>query len=178
MVRAFQIKDFSGYYITDSGDVYSRNYGFGRIGKLKQELCKNGYKRVTLCVGGKAVHKLVHRLVAEAFIPNSQNKCDVNHKNGVRDDNRVENLEWLSRSENIKHAYNELGNTSPMKGKHGANNPCSKIIQQIKDGKVVAEFYGSVEAHEVTGINKTHISDCCRCYKNCKSAGGYQWKYK
>lgn len=179
MSKALAIKDFPGYYVTDAGDVYSRNYnGTGRIKKLKQEHCKNGYKRVTFCVNGKTTRRFVHRLVAEAFIPNPQNKCDVNHKNGIRDDNKVNNIEWMSRAENIKHAYKDLGNTSPMRGKHGKDNPRSKIVQQIKNGKVVAEFYGCVEAEAFTGIRRTRISDCCRGYKHSKTAGGYQWKYK
>ena len=179
MSKAFPIKDFPGYYVTDTGDVYSRNYGiFGRFRKLKQESCKNGYKRVTLCVNGKTSRKLVHRLVAEVFIPNPEKKCDVNHINGVRDDNNVNNLEWMTRAENIKHAYEALGNTGPMSGRHGKDNPHSKIVQQIKNGKVVAEFYGCVEAEQYTGIHRSGISDCCRGYKHSKSAGGYQWKYK
>lgn len=179
MSKAFQIKDFPGYYVTDAGDVYSRNYTLCcRFKKLKQENCKNGYKRVTLCVNGKPVRKLVHRLVAEAFIPNPENKCDVNHKNGIRGDNRVCNIEWMTRSENIKHSYNALGNISHMKGRHGKNNPNSKIILQIKNGKVIAEYYGSVEAEECTGVHRSGISDCCRGYRHCKTAGGYQWKYK
>lgn len=179
MALSFAIKGFTGYYVTDSGDVYSRNYGVdGRIRKIKQELCKNGYKRVTLCNNGKTKRMLSHRLVAETFIKNPDCKCDVNHKNGKRDDNRVENLEWVTRSENITHAYRTLGNVSAAKGKHGKDNPNSKTILQIKDGEIIAEFYGSVEASQCTGISRSRISNCCKGYKHCKSAGGYQWKYK
>lgn len=78
----------------------------GRL--LKQRIQNNGYYIVWLCKNGVSKVFTVHRLVANAFIPNLSNKKDVNHKNGVKTDNGVYNLEWCSRSENIKHSYNIL----------------------------------------------------------------------
>lgn len=176
-MKAFQIKDFSNYYITDTGEVYSRNFHReGRIKKLKQRIDRYGYNYIILNKNGNN-YRTIHRLVAEAFIPNPENKPQVNHKNGVKTDNRVENLEWTTASENIKHMHTVLGYKSSMFSKFGKNNPKSKKVLQIKDGKIIAEFYGTNEAERKTGIFSQSISDCCRHKKYHKTAGGYQWEY-
>lgn len=182
-MKAFPIKDFSDYYITNTGCVYSRHSTKyknpqGRIKKLHPCLQRDGYLLVLLYKNNTRFMKLVHRLVAEVFIPNPKNKPQVNHKNGIKTDNRVENLEWVSRSENIQHAYKVLHRkpSVPMLGRRGKKNPKANIILQIKDGNIIAKFYGSSEASRITGINNSHICQCCR--KERKTAGGYQWKYK
>lgn len=102
---ALQIKDFPDYYVTDSGDVYSRNYRqTGRIKKLIPSMCGSGYLQVNLFSLKKQCCKRIHRIVAETFIPNPENKPQINHKNGTKTDNRVENLEWVSHQENQTHS--------------------------------------------------------------------------
>lgn len=179
MSRALQIKDFPDYYATDSGDIYSRNYeNTGRIKKLIAVRAKNGYLRVCLHKSKKQFNVTVHRLVAKTFIPNPENKPQVNHKNGIKTDNRVENLEWVTSSENNIHKFRVLKKEHPRpnKGKFGKDNPLSKKIIQIKDGVVIAEFCGINDAERATGIKRQNISQCCRGIR--KSAFGYQWKYK
>lgn len=179
MAKSFQIKDFPEYYVTDTGDVYSHNYKrTGVTKKLHTQPHKNGYLSVSLHKNKKEYRKQVHRLVAEAFIPNPENKPQVNHKNGNKRDNRAENLEWATPHENMKHACSVLG-FRPHKsqlGKLGKESPLSKIVLQIKKGIVVAEFFGTNEAGRKTGLKQPSICNCCNGKQ--KTCGGFVWQYK
>lgn len=110
------VKGYEGYYeVSDCGNVRGVDRMVKtsilhsdhrlRAGKtLKKNLKKNGYYTVDLCKEGEVKSKSVHRLVAEAFIPNPDNLAVVNHKNGVKTDNSVGNLEWVTYKENHWHA--------------------------------------------------------------------------
>lgn len=178
MSKALQIKDFPGYYITDNGEVLSKNGKWDKtLVKLKPQKYR-GYLYIGLHKNKKIYKRAVHRLVAEAFIPNPENKPQVNHKNGNKADNRVSSLEWVSASENIQHAFRVL-HRAPTKawlGKKGKDNPSSKPVLQIKNGSIVREFAGIIEAWRETGIQFKNISAVCRGKR--KHAGGYSWTYK
>lgn len=175
--KSCKIKDFPDYHITTSGQVYSLDFHrTGRIKRLKYKISTDGYLSVGLYKDKKCSYKRINRLVAEAFIPNPENKPQVNHKNGIKTDNRVENLEWMTDKENKQYNYNVLGHRGSMFMRRGSDNPLSKLVVQSKDGRTIKEFCGIMEAGRQTGINYTHIVSCCK--GNRKSAGGYQWSYK
>lgn len=114
-----RVKSLSNYLVTKYGVIKPRNE---RI--MNQTTKSNGYKSIMFSVNGVAKRFHVHRLVAEAFIVNSQNKSQVNHINGIKTDNRVENLEWCTTAENTHHA---IVNNLIAKGE---NNSSSKLTNK------------------------------------------------
>lgn len=130
-----------------------------------------GYLKVRLTdINGKAKNLYVHRLVALHFIPNPKNEPQVNHINGDKTDNNINNLEWNSRSENISHAFNVLGFEPNTKG----INPPSPVLQiDILTNEILAKYESIKEVQNATGI--AHISCVCRGERN--TAGGFMWKY-
>jgi hypothetical protein len=145
--------------------------------ELKTRVGRNGYLCVDLSANGINVQKNIHRLIAEAFISNPQNKATVNHKDGNKLNNNISNLEWNTYSENNKHAVDNGLRKSPWTGVYGIDNPKSKPIIQIdKQGNFINEYANAREAERKTGISYKHISCCCLGKRT--STGGYCWKFK
>ena len=159
------------YTITDSGVVYGRG---GR--ELAQYENTNGYRQVNLVrADGERRQFLVARLVLRAFT--KAEGVQANHKNGVRNDNRLENLEWVSASENARHAYRVLGreHSKPALGKFGSANPSSKRVRQYaKDGTLVKEW-GSIQEAARQGFDLGNISAVCRGLR--KTHASFFWKF-
>ena len=164
--------------IEETGNLYSvSNKGVVKRNKdgkiMKQNVHPNRYMNVLLTSGGKQRNYKVHRLVAKAFIPNPENKEQVNHKDETRTNNRVENLEWATTSENINY-----GTRNERVAKAVSKTKSKPVLQFTREGKFIAEFYGASEASRDTGICTSSIHRVARGIKRYKTAGGYIWKYK
>lgn len=127
-----QIKG-TDYYCDIMGNVYSNK--FNKLKKIKARLHPEGYLQVALMIEGKRKEKLIHRLVAEAFLLNTDNKPHINHKDGNKMNNHRENLEWATPSENGKHAY-KIGLLTISYGeKNGRAKLTDNIVKSIFNNK-------------------------------------------
>lgn len=151
---------------------------------LATRISSNGYLNISLLKNGKTTTELVHRLVAEAFIPNPDNLPQVNHINGNKQDNRVENLEWCTPSENLRHAViNGLKKSSEKQKEVAkknilkANDKKRKQVEQLTlDGKLLKTWNSMTDIYNELNYRWGNISAVCRGKKD--YAYGYKWKYR
>jgi len=160
------IEEYEGLYqVSDHRRVKSLERVITRSNGSKQTIperilkpCKDkdGYHRVILCKNLKKKNYAVCRLVAKAFIPNPENKPQVNHINGIKDDDRAENLEWCTVSENIKQAF-ETG----VKCQKGDNNNYAKLnkynVQHIR-GMYAEGTHTHQQLADMFGVDRVHIT--------------------
>lgn len=159
-----KIQESTHYEISNFGRV--RNSNTGLI--LKGRLSKNGYLQVSISLKstGKFSNRYIHRLVAIYFLDNPENKREVNHKNGNKIDNNVDNLEWATSSENQLHRHNVLKKTATSQ---------RKIGQFTKEGILVEKFPSIVSAARSFEKSRVNIDNALQ--KKQKTAYGYFWRY-
>ena len=161
-------KDIEGYEGLYQVSNMGRIKSLSRKQSLKERILKpgngtGGYQIVKLC-NGNIKTKRVHRLVGKEFIPNPENKPQINHKWGNKLDNRACALEWCTQIENINHAF-----------KTGLIKTKKPVLQFDKHGKLIDKHESQHIAHLETGIVVQNISAVCT--GKAKTAGGYIWKF-
>lgn len=145
---------YDNYSVSNYGEVRNDNTGLILNGNRHNR----GYSLIQLCNDGKCKNYLIHRLVAEYFIPNPNNFPLVNHKDEVKKNNHVDNLEWCDYQYN-----NSYGS-------------CSKPVRQLtKDGILIREWNSPTIASKELKLHRSHIYACCNGDR--KSHGGYRWEY-
>lgn len=165
-------KDIAGYegkyQVSSFGRVKSLNYRrTGREQILETHKNTYGYLMVSLWKNGKCKQSLVHRLVASAFIPNPDNLPEINHKDENKENNRVDNLEWVLHKDNTRYGTRNERITKNMTGPKK-----SKPVLCVETGK---NYSSSMEAERKTGVNYRRIIDCCHGKQ--KTTKGYHWRY-
>lgn len=164
-----EIRGYQNYMISNTGKVRSKER-YDRLGRLNKGrlmsllICTDGYLFVGLSKNSKKDKLSVHRLVASAFIPNYENKETVNHIDGNKQNNNVDNLEWNTRSENIQHAYDT-----------GLKKPYN--IKRVKNIETCEIFESGAAAAKKYNLHISTINSAANPNKNNITAGGYHWEY-
>lgn len=166
-----EIDDNSNYLVSNTGRIRRRNRKKDHCVRLDT----NDYLCTDLYQHGERSTRRVHRLVAEAFIPNPDNKPEVNHRDGCKTNNHVDNLEWVTKKENCRHAWDN-GLVTPSRSMLGRSNPNAgrkgKPFKIVETGEV---FNTLKECEEKIDGDNRHINDCLRGRQ--KTHRGYHFEY-
>lgn len=172
------IKDYEGLYqVSNLGRVRSlpRKGTYKDIHILKLGKNHKGYLQVKLSKDSVLKCKSIHRLVAEVFIPNPDNKPQVNHKDTNKENNCVNNLEWVTNLENMQHSWKMgLRNNIYKKGKEHYKSVI--VYQYDLQNNLIKKWYCVKDIERELGFDNRNICACCRNKK--KTAYGYKWSYK
>lgn len=154
---------------------------------ISQYISKIGYPAVTLCKNKQSRCNFIHRIIAEAFIPNPENKPCIDHINAIKTDNRLKNLRWVTRKENSNNPITlkrliesskrpeRIKKMLETKRKNNSYSAPRYVYQFNKDGEFIAKYDSASDASRNTGIHASIIRGCCMRYWN--SAGGFVWSY-
>lgn len=175
------IKGYEGYCITKDGKVYSK-----KRNKFLRITFQYKYPSVQLCINGKITTRSIHRLMALSYLPQTEGRNYVNHINGNKNDNILENIEWVTPKENTIHAISQGLYTPPKRNRKDLSK---EVFQYDLDGNFISRYPSANEAYRITNISQRHISSCanggeCRISGRIKkfiktnSAGGYKWYYQ
>lgn len=185
-----EIPGYDGKYdVSTYGNVRCVNYRrSGKSQNMKLSLSRHNYYMVTLRQQGKNVNRSVHRLVAITWIPNPKNLPEIDHINSDPSDNRVENLRWCTKEENLTNPITIMKRRL-VKRKPYSKNPLTDerrrqislslskpVIQMSLFRKDIKEYESIIQAGKETNTHPSAINKCCR--GKSKSAGGYKWRYK
>lgn len=174
-INSKAILERPNYIVDELGRVYNKNNR-----ELIHDITHDGYHRVLLYNGSRksAKHYPVHRLVAEAFIPNPDNKPTVNHIDGDKANNRVDNLEWSTRSENAQHAYDHNLNrchfTDDDRRRAGETRAAisSRPVRCIETGDI---FPSASECARQMSLDTGNVAACCNGKRKHHHGYSFEW---
>lgn len=162
------VRGHNDYIVSCDGEVFS----FLSLKKLKTSSV-NGYKQIQL--GKQSLY--VHRIVADCFLKKSD-YGEIDHINGERGDNRVENLRWCNHSQNMNNPYTleRMSENCAWRGKFGIeHNRARSVVQLSKYGDFLKKWDSMMDVERELGISQPSITNCCKGIF--ETAGGYKWKY-